>query len=482
MMEMFSLSKKELRRLEVLTRVDAGLLSAQEAAELLDLSLRQVRRLLAAMREGGAAALAHGNRSRTPAHKVAEETRKQVVELALTKYQGYNHQHLSEKLEDEGIKISRSTLRRILLFVGLKSPKKRRSKKHRQRRERYSQEGMLVQIDGSPHDWLEGRGPWLSLIIGVDDATGKILGAVFRDHEDAQGYFLLVEQIVRQYGVPMALYHDQHGIFVRSEGQKETIDEQLSGKRELTQFGRLLEELGIGSVRARSPQAKGRVERAFQTLQDRLVKALREAGAKTLLEADSVLEGFVREYNLRFAVEPADKEKAYRPIDKGLRLEEVFCFKYVRVVGSDNTVRFDKKRLQLLQSKVHPNLARQRVEVHERLDGSLAVYYQGECLATAEAPKEASALRARGGPRVKPKTKAAPDSTPNQPVEKSEVEAPTEAATKAPSDRRVQGNVPMPSQIDKRTGEPVDRTLTPAPNHPWRKSIKRPRMTDSLNA
>jgi len=240
--------------------VDRGQLVAAEASQLLDLSVRQLRHILAAYRKEGAAALAHGNRGHKPVHATSVQARQQIVELATSKYQGCNHQHLSELLESEGISASRSTVRRVLGAAGLKSPRKRRPPKHRRRRERYPQEGMLLQIDGSPHPWLEDRGPCLSLIAAIDDATGTVVGGLYRGQEDAQGYFLLLRQIVSKHGRPLALYHDRHGIFQRSSKEPETLAEQLAGQREPTQFGRLLGELEITSISAHSPQAKGRIE------------------------------------------------------------------------------------------------------------------------------------------------------------------------------------------------------------------------------
>jgi transposase len=285
-----TLNSKEQHRLAVLNRVIGGQMTAMEAARLLDLSERQTRRLLAAYRREGAAALAHGNRGRTPANALSEELRQQVVTLAKGTYAGINHQHLSELLaEREAIAISRPSLRRILLAAGLPSHRKRRPPKHRRRRERYPQEGMLLQLDASRHRWLGEDGPWLSLLAAIDDATGKVVGALFRQQEDAQGYFLLLQAIVKNYGRPLAVYHDAHGIFTRNDHQPLNLREQLAGTKEPTQFGRLLAELGIASITAHSPQAKGRVERLFGTFQERLVVELCLAGAKSAEEANRVL-------------------------------------------------------------------------------------------------------------------------------------------------------------------------------------------------
>ena len=254
MKERITLSKKEQKRLMVLNEVERGIMTSREAAEILGLSPRQVRRILAAYRKEGAQALAHGNWGRKPSNTLDENLEKRVVELAQLTYAGCNTRHFTELLaERENIALSRSSVRLILLGAGIKSPRKRRPPKHRSRRERYPKEGMLLQVDGSNHDWLEGRGPRLSLVGAIDDATGEVPYALFRDEEDAQGYILLLRQIVAEHGIPRVLYHDKHGIFERSKKEPETIEEQLEGKRKPTQLGRVMEELGIVSIPSLSP-------------------------------------------------------------------------------------------------------------------------------------------------------------------------------------------------------------------------------------
>ena len=398
MKEVVTLNRKEQWRLEVLNKVERGELAAGGAAVVLEVSLRHVRRMLAAYRRDGAEALVHGNRGHIPWNARSPADRERAVALARTKYAGCNQQHMSELLDErEELQISRSALRRVLLEAGIPTPRKRRPPKHRSRRERYAQEGMLLQIDGSLHDWLEGRGPALTLIGAIDDATGKVPHALFREHEDAQGYFLLLEHIVLREGRPLALYHDRHGIFEHSTQGRMTVAERVNGKRDPTQFGRMLEELAIGSIPAHSPQAKGRVERLWGTFQDRLVSELRLAGACTLAEANQVLWEFLPRYNQQFAVPAASSGVAYRPLDHRRLPEELFCFKYERMVAADNTVQLGEHRLQLLAGKDRISYAKARVEIQERMDGSLAVYYRGEKLASQPAPPEAPVLRARNG-------------------------------------------------------------------------------------
>lgn len=351
---------------------------------------------MAAYRVEGAAALVHGNRGRDPHNALDAGVKRRVAELAATTYAGCNTQHFTELLaEKERMAVSRSTVRRILRAAGVSSPRKRRAPRHRSRRERYPQEGQLLQIDGSRHDWLEGRGPWLTLVGAIDDATGKVPYAVFREQEDSQGYFLLLEGIVAREGIPLALYHDRHSIFEHTENGQESLEEQLEGKKRPTQFGRLMEELGITSISAHSPQAKGRVERLWGTFQDRLVSELRLAGADNKDAANRVLWDFLPRFNVRFPVPAAQAGSVYAKPGAGFVPQEVFCFKYERTVGVDNVVQFGKHRMQIVPTAERASHARAKVQVHERMDGSLAVYYQGRCLASQPAPLEAPVLRSR---------------------------------------------------------------------------------------
>jgi len=402
-MEKIIVNRQEQQRSLVIAEVDRGTLSVGEGAAVLGVSARQGRRLLTAYRQRGIAAVVHDNRGKVPSNAVDEETRQAVVTLASTRYVGFNQVHLTEQLgEVEGITLSRSSVRRILGAAGIGSPRTRRAPQHRSRRERYPRAGMLVQIDASPHDWLEGCGPRLTLFATIDGCplgrtTGELLALLFRAEEDAQGYFLLVRRIVTTHGRPAALYHDGHSIF--RVNAPETVAEQLAAKREPTQFGRLLDELAITAIAARSPQAKGRVERLFGTLQDRLTSMLRLAGATNEAEATACLPTFLADFNDRFTVPATEEEACYRAMEGGTDLDTLFCFKYQRTVGMDNTVRFGGARLQLLPGAHRRSWARAVVEVQERLDGSLAVYSHGACLATTAAPLEAPLLRTRGGRR-----------------------------------------------------------------------------------
>lgn len=390
------LNKLEQRRVTVLNHLASGALVNSQAARLLGISVRQLQRLHHAYVEQGVAGLAHGNRGRPAPNAVDTGTVARIVELARTTYQGFNHQHLTEMLaEKHEILLSRPTVRRILLVAGIASPRRRRAPKHRRRRDRYPREGMLLQLDASRHDWLEGRGPYLSLVGAVDDATGKVPWACFREQEDAQGYFIVMRETVSRYGIPMAVYADRHSIFYQAKDkslEKLSLEEQLAAQREPTQFGRLLNELGVQLIHALSPQAKGRIERLWGTFQDRLASELRLARAANSEQANQVLWSYLPRHNRRFAVSPQESEKAWGRFGSGRNLDELFCFKYRRAVLNDNTVRIGKNVIDIPPPV---NRAHARVNVHERFDGSFAVYLDGRCIARQAVAQPPATYRTR---------------------------------------------------------------------------------------
>ena len=423
----------------VLEHVVNGGLTIDQAAAILKLSTRQVDRLLARHADGPAA-LAHGNRGRTPANRLRDAQRARLVELATTTYAGVNHTHLAELLaEHEDIVVAERTLRRILAEAGLRAVRRRRPPKHRSRRDRMSRAGLLLQVDGSRHDWLEDRGPRLTLIGGIDDATSQVTGATFRVQEDAAGYFAMLAQTADRFGLPGAVYSDRHGIFIVEQNRPPTLAEQLAGKQSFTQVGRALDEAGIGWIGARSAQAKGRVERLWGTLQDRLISELRLAGATTLEEANAVLARYLPRHNKRFAVPPADPEPAWRPLPVELSAEAVFCFHYPRRVANDATISWPGGPLDLPRRGDGRSWAGRSVILQERLDGSLWVEHDGLCVPVRPAPADAGQLRAR--------------------------------RLTAPSDRDLPAELAELLDAEKSPAPepPRDVVQRPRPDHPWRR-------------
>jgi len=263
------LSQRELQRVKVVENAVEGRVTVGRAAELLGLSERQVKRLKARYKPDGVEWATHGNNGRKKPWGLGQSVAEQIVELAKGKYVGFNHSHLTEKLvEVEKIEVSRETVRRRLRAAGLKSPQKRRARKYRTRRERRAQKGLMLLTDASRENWLEDRGPALTLIGYQDDASSEVLQAHFQlEYEDTLGYMRGLREVVEHHGIPLSVYRDQHGTFQRND-KYWTVEEQLAGRQTPTQMGRVLEELGIESIRALSPQAKGRIERMWKTFQD----------------------------------------------------------------------------------------------------------------------------------------------------------------------------------------------------------------------
>lgn len=372
-METYTLSQRELQRVAVLAACVRGDLACAKAAELMAVSLRHLKRLKRRYRQGGEAALAHANRGRRSPRRLADRVRARVLELARSRYVGFNDHHLTEKLtEVEGFSLSRETVRRLLRRAGMGSPRKRRPPAHRQRRLRAGREGELVQLDGSPHDWLEGRGPWLTALGLQDDASGKILAARFFPSETSEGYFHLLQSLLRRSGVPLAFYGDRSAIFVRNDDCW-TREEELAGRREPTQFGRALEQLGINFITAHSPQAKGRVERLWGVLQDRLKSELRLAGANDLESANRVLRRFVADYNRRFARGVREATVAWRPAPADL--SRICAFRHERVVSNDNVVQWEGRRIQIPPQHRRFSFAGAKVHLYQALDGRVSLYY-----------------------------------------------------------------------------------------------------------
>ncbi len=387
------MSRKEAPRAGLLKAALAGQISNAQGAEALELSVRQFQRLKGRYSAEGAAGLVHRLRGRPAARRLPGDVRRAVAALLQSTYAGFNDCHATEKLREvEGLLLSRSSVRRLRRALGLPATRQRRGRQGRIRRCPEAQMGSLVQLDASAFAWFESRGPVLALHGAIDDATGAILALHFRPTEDLHGYVTLLRELVTAYGLPLALYGDRLNVFVRNDPHW-TLTEQLHGAQEPTHFGRILRDLGIGFIAAGSPQAKGRIERLWQTLQDRLVSELRLRGIATLEAAQAFLPEFRADYNRRFSRAPAAATAAWRPAPRDLAA--VLSCRYRRRVAHDNTVRLGPRWVQLPRRRVYTG---RRLELRECLDGRLLVVADGTCIATQPAPAAEFVLRPRRSP------------------------------------------------------------------------------------
>ena len=380
-------SQRELHRLHVVRLTLEGRESVGKGAKLLGISARQMKRLRRKMKDLGVHGLLHGNCGKAAWNKTGSQSIEKVIGLARGRYQGLNDTHFTEKLKDkEQLKLSRATVRRVLRTAGIGAVRKRGVKRHYKRRERKAQEGSLLLWDGSPHRWFGEQLGEFSLMAAIDDATGKFLCGVFARQEDAQSYMTCLRQIVVENGIPLAFYMDCHGIFRRNEDHW-TVEEQLSGQQTPTQVTQALLAFGIKPIFALSPQAKGRVERLFNTLQDRLVQELRLAGITDPQHATLFLNGpFKIDFNSRFAKPARESQKAWRPLAKELDVDRICSFRYQASVGNDNAVRICGMILDIPPGPRRRGYAKARVELRQLLDGRWRVYYKDELLLETAPP------------------------------------------------------------------------------------------------
>lgn len=397
--DLVPMSQRDLQRYHTLRLLLDRRITGAQGASSLGLSLRHVWRLTARLQQDGRRALVHGNRGRPSGRRLAPALQQQILTLAQGRYAGLNTTHLTEKLQAEaGLPVSRSTVHRLLRAAGVARPRRRRPPRHRARRLRKAQAGLLVLWDGSPYAWLEARGPTCCLVGALDDATGALLpGAAFVPAEDTVSYLRLLHTLVRTCGIPVSLYMDRHGIFHRNDPHW-TLEEQLRGRQDPTQVGRALEALAIEPIYALSPQAKGRIERLWGTLQDRLVAELRLARITTLAAATAFLPAFMAPFNARFARPAAELTPAWRPVPAGLDLDRVCSLYTEATVLNDNTVRVRGTVIQIPPGPGGRGYAKARVEVRHLLDGTWRVYHQNRLLAThagAAGPPQQSLPRRR---------------------------------------------------------------------------------------
>lgn len=382
-MKTITLTMKEQSRAAILSKLARsrkGKVTVVQLAQCLGLSERQVYRLKARYRKDGTLGLAHGNRGRKSLRKMSKKKEERIVKLAQGKYRGFNDHHLTEKLcEVEGISVSRRKVSYLLRERGVEAVRKKRRSKHRTRRERKAQAGLMLQTDGSKHDWLEGRGPRLTFLGLIDDATNLVPTGFFDEEETTLGYFRLFYETFSRYGLPASIYADRHMIF--KTYREPTLEEQLQNKKPETQIGRALRELGITLIPAYSSQAKGRIERCWGTFQDRLVSELRLEKATNKKEANAVAKKFTPQFNRRFTVAPANPNPAWRPVPKNIALMQILCIKEQRTVANDNTVSYNGTTFQISKSNIRPSFAKAKVEVRELINGDIHICYNNQAIA-----------------------------------------------------------------------------------------------------
>ena len=376
------MGQRELKRWHLMKMVETGKISLKEAGEKIGVSYRQAKRIGRAIRERGIKGLIHGNRGRPSNNRLKESLRERVLRLSKEVYWDFNDTHFTEKLREcEGIDLNRETVRKVRREEGIAPKRRRRGPKHRKRRERKAQEGWMVLWDGSPHPWFGPEQPPCCLMAAIDDATGKLLAARFFPFEGSSGYLWLLKEIVKKHGIPLILYQDRHGALHRNDTHW-SLEEQLAGRHEPTQVGLALETLSIQAISALSPQAKGRVEKLFATLQDRLGAELRLKGIVTLEKANRFLQSiFIRSFNRRFAVRPQDWQKAWRTIPRGMDLDRIISFRYLPTVGNDNTVRLGGFLLDIPSGPHGRSYAKAKVECRQLLNGSWRIYYKDHLIA-----------------------------------------------------------------------------------------------------
>jgi transposase len=388
-------SQQDIRRYELLSKVREGGLLLHAVTEALGVSYRQAKRLKAKVEASGLRGLLHGNRGRPPAHTREAAFRARVLRLSQEEYFDFNDTHFTELLaSEEGIVLSRETVRRWRREAGLPPKQRRRARKHRKRRPRSEAEGLMILWDGSPHHWFGEASPGCCLMAAIDDATGAVLGAFFCPAETSWAYLKLLDQVVRGWGVPGSVYQDCHGTLKRNDDSW-SLAEELAGKQRPTQVGAALEALSIQPIFALSPQAKGRIERLFRTFQDRLVASLRHAGLSTMEGANDFLPGFLEAYNARFAETPAQPASVWGKPPRRAERERILSLCYPAKVGKDNAVRLEGMVLDIPPGPGKRSYAMERVEVRQLLDGRWRVYHRERVIAEAPATEIAELIRTR---------------------------------------------------------------------------------------
>ena len=400
------MSQKERQRYHLLKMVIEGKTTLKEASRLMGVSYRHSKRLKRKLISEGARGLVHGNRGRPSPRALNSELADKILDLSLTTYTHFNDTHFTEKLgEEEGIIVSRDTVRRLRRTNGIKPKRRRRAKRHFKRRDRFSQEGIMVLWDGSPHRWFGKDTPPCCLMAAIDDATGKLCEAFFIPYECSFGYLKLLKALVTRYGIPTSIYQDRHSTLHRNDDNW-TLEEQLAGEQEPTQVGGALKSLGITPIFALTPQAKGRVERLFGVLQDRLIAEMGLRNITEIIKANIFLaEHFIADYNRRFPVKPETAQQAWLKIPRNVDIERTISFRYQAVVGNDNAVRLGGIVIDIPQGPRQRGYAKAKVEVRQLLDGSWRVYYKDTLIAHTDPTPLKEPIRAK--PRRRSNVRAA---------------------------------------------------------------------------
>jgi transposase len=448
-----TMSSKEARRPGLVQAALAGKVTNCEAARALGLSVRQFRRLKTAYRRAGIHGLLHGNRGRRAANRLADAEREQIVELINGKFAGLNDSHLTEKLRElEALDVCRETVRRLRQAAGVAPVRRRRAPKHRRRRLREARRGALVLVDASEHHWFGDQAPRWNLLGALDDATGEILALHFRPDEDLHGYTRLLRRLITTHGLPCTLYGDRLGVFVRNDDHW-TIAEELAGQQQPTQFGQMLAELAIGYIPAHSPQAKGRIERLWETLQDRLVQELRLRGMVIVAAAEAYLPEFIADFNRRFATPARETVPAWRPAPRDL--DRILACRYARVVARDNTVTLPGRWIQIPPGPGRRSWHSCRVEVRELLDGRLQVFHRDHLIAKQSWDRSGFTLAPRGSAKPRRRSQLGIDlpespGKPDQPAPRLKTHPPTTGIGQLTNVRK------------------------PKPDHPWKHRFTTP--------
>ncbi len=374
MSDLLTMSQKELTRLEVIQRTEKKTLKQKEAAKMLGISERHVKRLLRAYRQSGAEGLVSKRRGKPSNNRLKAEVKQQAIDLIYSQYHDFGPTLAHEKLtEKHALKLSVETVRKLMITEGQWKPKKARKLVVHQMRERRACLGELVQIDGSPHKWFEDRGEACNLLAFIDDATGRLMELYFTPGETTFSYFAATQRYLPRYGKPVAFYSDKNGIF------KVNIPNALTGSG-MTQFGRAMKELDIEIICANTPQAKGRVERVIEVLQDRLVKEMRLRGISNIEAANEYAFEYMTEYNARFAVQPRSSHDAHRPLLPSADLALIFTKQEQRILSKNLTLQYEKVIYQIQTSRPSYAMRKAPVTVCENAQGKVTILYKGHTL------------------------------------------------------------------------------------------------------